>query len=92
MHDRKGYRTRQQALSSLGEGDDDFEFPDFGIVDDTIESDNYGDFYPGSGQESTENVSPITKTLLSTVTIVSDFGTAAGAGSGVYMVTIASRA
>lgn len=71
-------------LPDLGEGDDDFEFPDFGIVDDTIESDNYGDFYPGSGQESTENVSPITKTLLSTVTIVSDFGTAAGAGSGVF--------
>ena len=71
-------------LPDLDEGDDDFKFPDFGIFDDTIESDNYGDFYPESGQESIENVSPITKTLLSTVTIVSDFGTAAGAGSGVF--------
>ena len=66
------------------DGDDDKKFPGFGIFDETIESDNYGDFYPGSGSGSTDSLSPLTKTMLSTVTIVSDFGTATGAGSGVF--------
>lgn len=68
------------------EFDDGFgdNIPNFGIFDDSINSENYGDFYPGSGESSLENVSPLTKTLLSTVTIVADFGTAAGAGSGVF--------
>ena len=71
------------TFPDFGEGDDN-RIPDFGIFDDTIDSENYGDFYPGSGESSLNNVSPMTKTLLSTVTIVSDFGTAAGAGSGVF--------
>lgn len=66
------------------ENDNDSGLPNFGIFDDTINSENYGDFYPGSGDSSLDNVSPITKTLLSTVTIVADFGTASGAGSGVF--------
>lgn len=64
--------------------DNDKDFPGFGIFDDTIESDNYGDFYPGSGSESIDSLSPKTKTLLSTVSIVADFGTATGGGSGVF--------
>lgn len=72
-------------LPDFGDDEDDGKrFPDFGIFDDTIESDNYGDFYPGSGSESMDTLSPLTKTMLSTVTIVSDFGTATGAGSGVF--------
>lgn len=73
------------TFPDIGDGDDsDNDIPDFGIFDDTIDSENYGEFYPGSGEGSLENVSPLTKTLLSTVTIVADFGTAAGAGSGVF--------
>ena len=72
------------TFPDIGDDDKDNNIPDFGIFDDTIESENYGDFYPGSGESSLDNVSPMTKTLLSTVTIVADFGKSAGAGSGVF--------
>lgn len=57
--------------------------PDLGGGDD-ITSDNYGDLYPGSGSGDTAGLSPLSKTLLSSVSIVCDFGASgAGAGSGV---------
>lgn len=52
-------------------------------INEDIESENYGDFYPGSGQGDISNLSPITKTLLSTVTIICGSDITASAGSGV---------
>ena len=46
-------------------------------------SDNIGEFYPGSGSGSTDGLSPMAKTLLSSVTIICDFGGSGAAGSGV---------
>ncbi len=48
-----------------------------------IESDNYGDFLPGSGQADLGGVSAVNKTLLSSVSIVCSFGGSVSAGSGV---------
>lgn len=48
-----------------------------------ITSENYGEFYPGSGQGDTEGLSPISKTMLSTVTIICELQNGASAGSGV---------
>ena len=50
---------------------------------DEITSENYGDFYPGSGSGNIDGISPEVKTLLSTVTIICNFGSSQGAGSGV---------
>ncbi len=57
--------------------------PDNGIEDGLPDSDFKG-YYPSIGDGSTDVISPISKTLLSTVTIVAEFGTSAGAGSGVF--------
>lgn len=54
-----------------------------GGSDTTIESDNFGEFYPGIGQGEVDKVDPLTKTLLSTVDIIAGTGLTAGAGSGV---------
>ena len=48
-----------------------------------IESENYGDFYPGSGQGNTEGLKPLSKTLLSTVNITCGSALSTSAGSGV---------
>lgn len=53
--------------------------PDLNPDDDPVDT----EFYPGSGQGSIDNVSELQQTLLSTVLIISEFGLAAGAGSGV---------
>ena len=45
--------------------------------------DNNPNFYPNSGSESLENVSAQNRTLLSTVSIIADFGSIPTAGSGV---------
>lgn len=57
--------------------------PDLGGGSNDIESDNYGDFMDGSGTGSTEGIVGVNRTLLSTVSIICDFGGSAGAGSGV---------
>ena len=54
-----------------------------GGSDTTIESDNFGEFYPGIGQGEVDKVDPLTKTLLSTVDIIAGTGLTASAGSGV---------
>ena len=46
-------------------------------------SENNPNFYPNSGTESLENVSAQNRTLLSTVSIISEFGFTPSAGSGV---------
>ncbi len=51
--------------------------------DDDITSDNYGEFYPGSTDGSTDSLPGLTRSLLSSVTIVCDFGGSASAGSGI---------
>lgn len=61
-------------------GDSGNNIPNLG---GSVGSDNYGDFYPGSGNESLENLSPKVRSLLSTVTIISSFAGSVGAGSGV---------
>lgn len=50
--------------------------------ENNVESENYGDFYPGSGMGDVDGVKPLTKTLLSTVNITcaSTFSTSAGSG------------
>lgn len=48
-----------------------------------VESENFGDFYPGSGQDDTSGVTAKARTLLSTVDIVVESSISAGAGSGV---------
>ncbi len=48
-----------------------------------ITSENYGDFYPGSGQSNTDGLSPLTKTMLSTVTVICGSNMSSSAGSGV---------
>lgn len=51
--------------------------------DEEITSENYGDFYPGSGESDVSGVNPLSKTLLSTVTIICGNSLSASAGSGV---------
>lgn len=48
-----------------------------------VTSDNYGEFYPGSGKDDVSGISPLSKTLLSTVTIICGNNQSASAGSGV---------
>jgi serine protease Do len=48
-----------------------------------VTSDNYGEFYPGSGKDDVSGISPLSKTLLSTVTIICGNNLSASAGSGV---------
>ena len=55
-----------------------------GSLSENIPGEGFGGYYPGSGEGSIESLSPSAKTLLSTVTIVAEFGSAAGAGSGVF--------
>lgn len=55
-------------------------FPD---VQDTPTSDNVGEFYPGSGEGDTSGLDFSAKMMLSTVTIVCNFGESVSAGSGV---------
>ena len=50
---------------------------------DEITSENYGEFYPGSGQGDTENLTPLSKTMLSTVTIICGSNLSSSAGSGI---------
>ena len=50
---------------------------------DEITSENYGEFYPGSGQGNTENLTPLSKTMLSTVTIICSSNLSSSAGSGI---------
>lgn len=57
--------------------------PDNGAGDGIGEGEFSG-FYPNSGTGSTDGLTATAKTLLSTVTIVSEFGTGAAAGSGVF--------
>jgi serine protease Do len=57
--------------------------PDLNDSEQEITSKNYGEFYPGSGQGSTDGVQPLSKTLLSTVTIICGSNLSASAGSGV---------
>lgn len=57
--------------------------PDLGGGVGNIESENYGDFIEGSGTGNTDGLPGINKTLLSTVSIICDFGGSVGAGSGV---------
>ena len=52
-------------------------------TENKIESENYGDFYPGSGQGDTEGLKPLSKTLLSTVNITCGSALSTSAGSGV---------
>ena len=52
-------------------------------TNDEITSENYGEFYPGSGQGNTENLTPLTKTMLSTVTIICSNNLTSSAGSGI---------
>ena len=52
-------------------------------TENKIESENYGDFYPGSGQGNTEGLKPLSKTLLSTVNITCGSALSTSAGSGV---------
>lgn len=69
-----------------GNGDGDQDNGGYVPVPDgsgDIESDNYGDFFEGSGEGNTDGVSAVSKTLLSTVSIICDFGGSASAGSGV---------
>lgn len=54
-----------------------------GSTGNEITSENYGEFYPGSGQGNTDNLTPMAKTLLSTVTIICSSGMSSSAGSGV---------
>lgn len=51
--------------------------------DPAIDSENFGDFYPGSGQGDISGVSAQARTLLSTVDIIVEAGSSAGAGSGI---------
>ena len=48
-----------------------------------VESENYGDFYPGSGTGDVNGVKPLSKTLLSTVNIICGSALSSSAGSGV---------
>ena len=56
-----------------------------GILDtgDNITSENYGEFYPGSGTGNIDGLDPKVKTLLSTVSLISRFGASEGLASGV---------
>ena len=63
-----------------GQGDQGGE----GNNGDEITSENYGDYYPGSGQGDISSVNVLNKTLLSTVSIVAEFGSSSlSGGSGV---------
>lgn len=65
------------------DGGNDNLIPLPGDKNDDILSDNYGEFYPGGTNDSTEGLSGLTRSLLSSVTIVCEFGSSASAGSGV---------
>ena len=70
-----------------GDGGNDGDDHDGDLGNSNIGEGNFGGFYPNSGNESIDGVNDASRTLLSTVTIVSEFGTTAAAGSGVfYMV------
>ena len=47
-------------------------------------NDEETDFYPGSGEGDISNLSPMAKTMLSTVTVIAGDGYSASAGSGVF--------
>ncbi len=64
--------------------DEDKDEESDGNLSENVPGEGFGGYYPGSGQDSVDEIAPHTKTLLSTVTIVAEFGTAAGAGSGVF--------
>lgn len=67
-----------------GDGGYDGNFGDlFPNVQDTPTSDNIGEFYPGSGEGDTSGLDFSAKMMLSTVTIVCNFGESVSAGSGV---------
>ena len=67
-----------------GNNNGDGDSPDGDGAGSNIGDGDFNGFYPGSGQESIEGVNDASKTLLTTVTIVCEFGTAAAAGSGVF--------
>lgn len=80
----------QNQNGSNGEGDDggdggyEGNFGDlFPNVQDTPTSDNVGEFYPGSGEGDTSGLDFSAKMMLSTVTVVCNFGESVSAGSGV---------
>lgn len=52
-------------------------------AENKVESENYGEFYPGSGTGDVSGVKPLTKTLLSTVNITCGSALSTSAGSGV---------
>ena len=66
-----------------GEGEENPTPGNGSVENNEINSDNYGDFYPGSGQGNLNDVSKLSRTLLSTVSIICEFSSSAGAGSGV---------
>ena len=66
-----------------GEDKDDDSQNNQGGNIDNIPSGNIGEFYPGSGTADTSNIDPLKKSLLSTVSIISEFSNGSGAGSGV---------
>lgn len=67
-----------------GDGGYEGNFGDlFPNVQDTPTSDNVGEFYPGSGEGDTSGLDFSAKMMLSTVTIVCNFGESVSAGSGV---------
>ena len=65
-----------------GFGGDDYQNNE-NDEENQVESDNYGDFYPGSGTGDVDGVKPLTKTLLSTVNIICGSTLSSSAGSGV---------
>lgn len=54
-----------------------------GTAGDNITSENYGEFYPGSGTGSIEGLDPKVRTLLSSVSMISRFGSSEGLASGI---------
>ena len=52
-------------------------------AENKVESENYAEFYPGSGSGDTDGVKPLSKTLLSTVNITCGSALSTSAGSGV---------
>lgn len=69
---------------SDGFGNNDEQKPDYTPDTTPSDEDRETEFYPDSGKDDTSGLSPLAKTMLSTVTIISGEGYNASAGSGVF--------